>query len=160
MTRALVIVASTRAASGDYEDLTGPILVDWLRSRGLEVDDATVVADADVPTAVPELLDDPVLPRIVLTTGGTGISPTDRTVATVKPLLDHELPGLVSAVWQKGVESGVPTALLSGGVAGVVGRSFVMTLPGSRGGVKDGIAVLEPVLDHLIAQLEGAGNHE
>ena len=61
-TRALVIVASTRAASGDYTDRTGPVLVDWLRSRGLEVDDATVIADADIPTALPELLDDPVLP--------------------------------------------------------------------------------------------------
>lgn len=159
-TRALVIVASTRAASGDYTDRTGPVLVDWLRSRGLDVDDATVIADADIPTALPELLDDPVLPRIVLTTGGTGISPTDRTVSTVRPLLDHELPGLVAAVWQKGVDAGVPTALLSGGVAGVVGRSFVMTLPGSSGGVKDGIAVLDPVLDHLIAQLEGVGDHE
>ena len=159
-TRALVIVASTRAASGDYTDRTGPVLVDWLRSRGLEVDDATVIADADITTALPELLDDPVLPRIVLTTGGTGISPTDRTVATVKPLLEHELPGLVAAVQQRGVDNGVPTALLSGGVAGVVGRSFVMTLPGSSGGVKDGIAVLDPVLDHLIAQLEGVGDHE
>ena len=159
-TRALVIVASTRAASGDYTDRTGPVLVDWLRSRGLEVDDATVIADADIPTALPELLDDPVLPRIVLTTGGTGISPTDRTIATVKPLLEHELPGLVAAVQHRGVDNGVSTALLSGGVAGVVGRSFVMTLPGSSGGVKDGIAVLDPVLDHLIAQLEGAGDHE
>ena len=159
-TRALVIVASTRAASGDYTDRTGHVLVDWLRSRGLEVDDATVIADADITTALPELLDDPVLPRIVLTTGGTGISPTDRTVATVKPLLEHELPGLVAAVQQRGVDNGVPTALLSGGVAGVVGRSFVMTLPGSSGGVKDGIAVLDPVLDHLIAQLEGDGDHE
>ncbi|MGO1465404.1 MAG: MogA/MoaB family molybdenum cofactor biosynthesis protein, partial [Candidatus Corynebacterium faecigallinarum] len=76
------------------------------------------------------------------------------------PLLEHELAGLVAAVQQRGVDNGVPTALLSGGVAGVVGRSFVMTLPGSSGGVKDGIAVLDPVLDHLIAQLEGAGDHE
>lgn len=163
MTTALVVVASTRAAAGEYADRTGPVLVSWLRQRGLAVPDAAVVADADIPAYLDKVFDGdstvPV-PTIVLTTGGTGISPTDGTVAAVKPLLTHELPGLMTAVHLKGLENGVPTALLSGGVAGTVGRTFVMTLPGSTGGVKDGIAVLDPVLDHLIDQLEGAGDHE
>jgi molybdenum cofactor synthesis domain-containing protein len=163
MTTALVVVASTRAAAGEYADRTGPVLVSWLRERGLEVPDAAVVADADIPAYLDEVFDGDAtvpVPTIVLTTGGTGISPTDGTVVAVKPLLTHELPGLMTAVHLKGLENGVPTALLSGGVAGTVGRTFVMTLPGSTGGVKDGIAVLDPVLDHLIDQLEGAGDHE
>lgn len=163
MTTALVVVASTRAAAGEYADRTGPVLVSWLRERGLEVPDAAVVADADIPAYLDELFDQDATvpaPTIVLTTGGTGISPTDGTVAAVKPLLTHELPGLMTAVHLRGLENGVPTALLSGGVAGTVGRTFVMTLPGSTGGVKDGIAVLDPVLDHLIDQLEGTGDHE
>lgn len=163
--RAVVVVASTRAASGAYEDTTGPLLVDWLRSRGLEVPDAVVVADADVTGYIHDLLgrDTTERPSVVLTTGGTGISPTDTTVAAVRPHLTHELPGLVEAVRRRGVDAGVPTALLSGGVAGVTGtadRTFVMTLPGSRGGVKDGIAALGPVLDHLLNQLEGRTDHE
>lgn len=163
MSTALVVVASTRAASGDYEDTTGPLLVDWLRSRGLDVPDAAVVADADVTGYLDGVLGDAGRPTVVLTTGGTGISPTDTTVAAVRPHLTHELPGLVDAVRRRGVDNGVPTALLSGGVAGVTGttgRTFVMTLPGSRGGVKDGIAVLDPVLDHLLNQLEGHADHE
>lgn len=163
MSTALVVVASTRAAAGEYADRTGPVLVAWLRERGLTVPDAAVVADADIPAYLDELFDEDATvpaPTIVLTTGGTGISPTDGTVAAVKPLLTHELPGLITAVHLRGLENGVPTALLSGGVAGTVGHTFVMTLPGSTGGVKDGIAVLDPVLDHLIDQLEGAGDHE
>lgn len=160
--RAVVVVASTRAASGAYEDTTGPLLVDWLRSRGLEVPDAVVVADADVTGYLDDVLggDTTARPRVVLTTGGTGISPTDQTVAAVRPHLTHELPGLVTALQQRGVDAGVPTAVLSGGVAGVADRTFVMTLPGSRGGVKDGIVVLDPVLDHLLNQLEGRTDHD
>lgn len=160
MTTALVVVASTRAAAGEYTDRTGPLLVDWLRGRGYDTPDPVVVADSDIPAYLDDLLQSADLPRIVLTTGGTGISPGDRTVASVRPHLTHELPGLPAAVWRRGADNGVPTALLSGAVAGVVRRSFIMTLPGSRGGVKDGIAVLDPVLDHITAQLEGAGDHE
>jgi molybdenum cofactor synthesis domain-containing protein len=156
---ARVIVASTRAAAGAYADRTGPVLVDWLRQRGLDVPDATVVADADIAAEIDRALTARPRPRIVLTTGGTGISPSDRTVAAVRPHLTHDLPGLVDAVRRRGVEAGVPSALLSGGVAGVAGRTFVMTLPGSRGGVADGIAVLDGVLAHLLDQLDG-GDHD
>ncbi|AGP31561.1 MogA/MoaB family molybdenum cofactor biosynthesis protein [Corynebacterium terpenotabidum] len=160
MTSALVIVASTRAAAGTYADRTGPLLVDWLRGRGILTPEPVIIADGDIPAYLTDLFTGADLPTIVLTTGGTGISPTDRTVAAVKPHLTQELPGLPAAVWRRGTDNGVPTALLSGGVAGVVRRSFVMTLPGSTGGVKDGIAVLDPLLDHLTAQLDGAGDHE
>lgn len=160
VTSALVVVASTRAANGGYTDSTGPILVQWLRDRGYSTPDPTVVADSDIPAYLDDLLRSPHLPQIVLTTGGTGISPSDQTVASVRPHLTHELPGLPAAVWRRGEDSGVPTALLSGGIAGVVRRTFIMTLPGSTGGVRDGIAVLDPLLDHLISQLKGVGDHE
>ncbi|QCB27970.1 MogA/MoaB family molybdenum cofactor biosynthesis protein [Corynebacterium endometrii] len=157
MARALVVVASTRAARGEYRDRSGALLVDWLRDQGFEVGEPLIVADSDMPSAMQTLFaGDP--PRVVLTTGGTGITSDDHTVAAVRPYLDKELPGIMTEFFRRGVEK-VPTAILSGGVAGIAGRTFVMTLPGSTGGVKDGIAVLEPVLDHIVALLEGTPGH-
>lgn len=155
-----VIVASTRAASGEYEDHSGALAVAWLRDRGFDVPEATIVADKDIPGYLGQRLADPArLPRILLTTGGTGLAADDRTVETVRPYLDKELPGVMMEFFRRGALS-VPTAVLSGGVAGTVGRTFIMTLPGSTGGVKDGLAVLEPLLDHIVAMLEGNTNHE
>ncbi|WP_084210239.1 MogA/MoaB family molybdenum cofactor biosynthesis protein [Corynebacterium sphenisci] len=150
----LVIVSSTRAAAGDYVDRTGPVLVDWLRSRGIATPDPVVVADADIAATVDRVLGDRGrLPRVVLTTGGTGITDDDRTVEAVEPHLERQLPGVVQAFFAAGLAN-VPTAVLSRAVAGTVGRSFVMTLPGSRGAVADGIAVLDPVLGHILTMLE------
>ncbi|MCZ9309017.1 molybdopterin-binding protein [Corynebacterium uberis] len=158
MTSAYVIVSSTRAAAGTYQDRTGPVLVDWLRSRGLDTPDAEVVADAEIAAAVTAALGSPVPPRVLLTTGGTGLNPDDRTVEAVREHLDTELPGIVQAFFAQGLAS-TPMAVLSRAVAGTTGRTFVMTLPGSRGAVADGIAVLDPLLDHLISQLEGRHDH-
>ena len=155
-----VIVASTRAAAGEYEDRSGALAVDWLRSQGFDTPDAAIVSDGDMPAHLGAKLADPAgLPRVLLTTGGTGLAADDRTVETVRPYLDKELPGIMSEFFRIGAQK-VPTAVLSGGVAGTVGRTFVMTLPGSVGGVKDGLAVLEPVIGHLVAMLEGRTNHE
>lgn len=155
-----VIVASTRAASGEYEDRSGALAVAWLRDRGFEVPAAIIVADKDMPGYLGQRLADPArLPRILLTTGGTGLAADDRTVETVRPYLDKELPGVMMEFFRRGAQS-VPTAVLSGGVAGTVGRTFVMTLPGSTGGVKDGLAVLEPLIEHIVAMLEGNTNHD
>lgn len=156
---ARVVVSSTRAANGTYEDRSGPLLVDWLRRRGFACEDALVVPDAGIRETVDGILGDRErLPEVVLTSGGTGIGPEDRTVEAVAPHLELELPGIMHAFWARGRES-VPTSVLSRGVAGTLGRTFVMTLPGSTGGVRDGIAVLDPVLDHLLAQLEGRRDH-
>ena len=152
---ATVVCASNRAASGVYEDTTGPLIVDALRELGFEVAAPVVVPDGDpVAEAVREAVDAGA--RVVLTTGGTGLTPTDRTPEVIRPLLDREVPGIAEAIRAYGVSKGVPTAALSRGLAGVAGDCLVVNLPGSRGGVKDAIAVLEPLLVHAVEQIVGS----
>ncbi|KDA06817.1 molybdenum cofactor synthesis protein [Microbacterium sp. CH12i] len=158
MTRtAAVLVVSTRAAAEVYTDRTGPVIVGWLRERGFTTPDPVVVADADVADALAWLLAQH--PDVLLTTGGTGVSPDDRTPEATVALLDAELPGIVEEVRRRGAAV-VPSAILSRGVAGVAGRTFVMNLPGSSGGVRDGLGVLDGVLEHLLDQLSGGGHVE
>ena len=153
---ARVIVASNRAAAGVYPDRTGPVIVDWLAQRDYEVPEPIVVEDGEpVARALRACLAEDV--HVVITTGGTGISPTDRTPEATTSVLDYQLPGVADAVRAAGLPE-VPTAVLSRGVAGVAGRTLVVNLPGSRGGVKDGLGVLEGVLDHAVEQLHG-GDH-
>jgi molybdenum cofactor synthesis domain-containing protein len=155
----VVIVASTRAAAGEYEDRSGPIAVEFLRSKGFDVPDATVVADAKIQEVVDELFAAPdALPHVVLTSGGTGITADDRTVEAVQPHLERELPGVVQAFWAEGLKN-IPTAVASRAVAGVIGRTFVMTLPGSTGGVKDGCTVLDQIVVPIVDMLEGVHEH-
>ena len=156
MRSAAVITASNRAAAGVYPDRSGPVIVAWLRERGFDCADPTVVPDGDpvgeaIRAAVAAGAD------LVITTGGTWISPTDRTPEVTKALLDYEVPGLADAIRAAGAPM-VPTAVLSRGVAGVIGRTLVVNLPGSTGGVRDGLGVLDGVLDHAIDQLRG-GDH-
>ncbi|HEY3471307.1 MAG TPA: MogA/MoaB family molybdenum cofactor biosynthesis protein, partial [Amycolatopsis sp.] len=121
---ARVIVASNRAAKGVYEDKTGPVIVAWLTDRGYDVPAPVVVEDGDpVGVALRAALADEV--AVVLTTGGTGISPTDRTPDVTRAVLDHELPGVADAIRAAGLPK-VPTAVLSRGVAGVAGRTLVV----------------------------------
>lgn len=151
--RAVVVVASNRASAGVYPDRTGPIIVEWLRRRGFQTPDPVVVPDGSpVRQAVADAVADAV--DVVLTTGGTGISPTDRTPEATEPLLDRRLPGLADAIRSAGLPQ-VPTAVLSRGLAGVAGRTLIVNLPGSTGGVRDGLGVLETVLDHAVEQLHG-----
>ncbi|GAB3714821.1 MogA/MoaB family molybdenum cofactor biosynthesis protein [Mariniluteicoccus flavus] len=154
--RARIITVSTRAASGIYPDRSGPILAESLTGLGFAVDPIVVVPDG--PELQPALRAAIAEVDLVLTTGGTGINPNDRTPEATRPLLDLELPHLVAEVARFGVAKGLPTALLTRGVAGVAGRTLVINLPGSTGGVRDAMEVLGSVLPHAISQLRG-GDH-
>ena len=156
MIRARVIVASNRAAAGMYADTSGPLLVAGLRELGCLVDEPVVVPDGEpVGAALRAARDEGV--DVVLTSGGTGITPTDWTPEVTRALLDYEIPGIAEAIRAHSRDT-VPTAALSRGLAGVAGRMLVVNLPGSRGGAKDGLAVLGPILRHAVDQLRG-GDH-
>jgi molybdenum cofactor synthesis domain-containing protein len=153
--RAEVVVASNRAASGVYADETGPLIVEFLQRLGFHVDAPVVVPDGDaVGDAIAAAVEGGA--RLVLTTGGTGLTPTDRTPEQTRRVLDREVPGIAESIRAAGVAKGVPTAALSRGIAGVAGDSLVVNLPGSRGGVKDGLGVLEPFLVHAVEQIVGS----
>ena len=153
--RAEVVVASSRAAAGVYADATGPLLVEFLQELGFTTGSPLVVPDGDpVGAAIADAAAGGA--RVVLTTGGTGLTPTDQTPEVTRALLDYEVPGIAEAIRAHGVAAGVPTAVLSRGLAGVVGSCLVVNLPGSRGGVKDGLTVLRPILVHAVEQVVGS----
>jgi molybdenum cofactor synthesis domain-containing protein len=148
-------VASNRAAAGVCADETGPLIVQALTEWDFETPPADVVADGGpVSDALRAAVADGV--DVVLTTGGTGISPTDRTPEVTQPLLDRSLPGIAEAIRAHGIAKGVSTAMLSRGVAGVSGRTLIVNLPGSRGGVTDALELLADVIPHAVSQLGGA----
>jgi len=153
--KAAVVVASNRAAAGVYEDTTGPIIAEALRAAGWEVGDPVVVPDGEpVGAAIRLAVEEGA--RVVLSTGGTGLTPTDRTPEVTRALLDREVPGIAEAIRAYGIAQGVPAAMLSRGLAGVCGSALVVNLPGSSGGVRDGLAVVVPVLKHAVDQILGS----
>lgn len=155
--RALVVTASNRASAGVYADTGGPVLVAGLRDLGFAVDGPVVVPDGDpVRAALRDAVDGGY--DVVLTTGGTGLSPTDRTPEATLQVVDRLVPGIADAIRAYGVGHGVPAAALSRGVAGLAGSTLIVNLPGSRGGCADGIAVLREILAHAVHQIRG-GDH-
>lgn len=155
--RGRVITSSTRAAAGVWEDTSGPIIVAGLRELGIECPDPVVVADGEpLLAALREAVDEGV--DVILTTGGTGHTPGDVTPEMTLQVIDRQSPGLAEAVRSYGVANGVPTAVLSRGIAGIAGRTLIVNLPGSSGGARDGVAALSPVLLHALDQI-GGGDH-
>ena len=153
---ATVIVASTGAAAGTRDDTTGPRIVAWLEAKGYTAE-LVVTADARVADALAAAV--ATSPAVIITTGGTGMSPTDQTPEATRPLLTRDLPGVAEAIRARGLPN-TPKAALSRGLAGTAGETVIVNLPGSTGGVKDGLAVLDDLLEHLVAQVAGAGAHD
>jgi molybdenum cofactor synthesis domain-containing protein len=151
-----VVVASNRAWAGVYADSSGPILVTGLRQLGFDVDEPVVVPDGDpVGMELRKAVEDGV--DLVITSGGTGITPTDRTPEVTMSVLEYQIPGIAEAIRAHSRDR-VPASVLSRGIAGVAGRTIIINLPGSTGGARDGLAVLGPILSHAIDQLHG-GDH-
>jgi molybdenum cofactor synthesis domain-containing protein len=152
-----VLIASTRAARGEYEDECGPLASDWFYALGFDVVLAEVVPDGDgVGESLRRML--ALEPAVILTSGGTGLSPDDHTPEQTLPLLEREVPGIMEALRADG-RTKTPMAAISRGYAGTVGRTFIVNLPGSPGAVADGLAVLEPIIGHICGQLEGHHGH-
>ena len=155
--RALAITVSNRAAAGVYEDRSGPVLAGLLAEAGCAVDGPLVVPDgAPVEAALLDAIGAGY--DVVVTTGGTGLTPGDLTPEMTRRVLDREIPGIAEAIRAAGVVAGIPAAMLSRGLAGLAGRTLIVNLAGSTGGVRDGMTVLAPVLRHAIDQAHG-GDH-
>ncbi len=154
---AVVISVSNRAAAGIYADTTGPLIVAALEAHGMSQVIGRVVPDGDeVYNALTAAVEGGA--HLVVTTGGTGLTPTDQTPEMTRRVIDKDVPGIAEAIRSDGVSNGIPTAVLSRGLAGLSGTTLIVNLPGSTGGVKDGLAVLLPILDHTLDQIAG-GDH-
>ena len=155
--RARVVTVSDRSHGGLRHDTSGPLLSELLQQLGFAEADVVVVPDEvdEVQAALRNAIADGM--DLVVTTGGTGFAPRDVTPEATRAVLDREAPGLAEALRMFNREK-VPTTILSRAVAGIAGSTIVVNLPGSTGGVRDGVAVLAPVIGHAVVQLRG-GDH-
>jgi molybdopterin adenylyltransferase len=159
----LIITLSDRAFKGEYEDLSGPgigkMISEYFSELKWEIGITQILIPDDAVKLKQTLLNDLEKYSFVFTTGGTGIGPRDITVETVKPMLNREIPGIMEYIRVKyGKEK--PAALLSRGVAGVIGRTLIYTLPGSVRAVNEYMSEILKTLEHTIYMLYGMDIHK
>ncbi len=155
--RAQVITVSTRAAAGIREDTSGEIMTAALSELGFTCSPTVIIPDGPgVSQAITQAVNSG--HDLVITTGGTGLTPADNTPEYTVPLLDREIPGIADSIRAFGAAHGIPTAMLSRGVAGQINTSIVINAPGSPGGAKDSVAVIAQVIMHALDQING-GDH-
>jgi molybdenum cofactor synthesis domain-containing protein len=154
-----VLVISDGVSAGTRQDTSGELIAEWARGRGDSVAALEVVPDESLHIAatIARWCDQSVA-ELVITTGGTGLGPRDVTPEATRAVLEREAPGIAEAIRAKGREQ-VPTAALGRGLAGNRGRTLIVNLPGSTGGVSDGLAVLDSLVDHAVRLLAGQTEH-
>lgn len=157
--RVAIVTVSDRAAAGEREDRSGPALADAVAAGGAEVVRRELVPDdpEGLAALLADICDGPDAPDLLLTTGGTGIGPRDRTPEATARACERLVPGIPEALRARSLEV-TAHAVLSRGVAGTRGRTLVVNLPGSPGGARDGWGVVGPVAAHAASQLRG-GDH-
>lgn len=153
--RVAILTISTAGARGERADTSGDAIVAWAKKRKHALAARALVSD-DVNAIVRTLLGwcDEGLADLILTTGGTGLSPTDVTPEATRAVLEREAPGIAEWLRMSAVKK-VPTAVLSRGVSGTRGTTLIVNLPGSPGGVKDSLAALDPIVGHAVSVLRG-----
>ncbi|MPY80538.1 MAG: molybdenum cofactor biosynthesis protein [Actinophytocola sp.] len=153
--RALVVVVDDRIANGEHEDTSGPLVTELLEEAGFIVD-GTVTVHADT-VAIRNALNTAVIggADVVITVGGTGVSPRDVTPDATQGVLDQAIPGIAEALRSSGLAAGAVDAGVSRGLVGVSGSTLVVNLAGSRSAVRDGMATLSSLVPHVIGELSG-----
>jgi molybdenum cofactor synthesis domain-containing protein len=153
--RALVVIINDRAAHGEHEDSTGPLVTELLEEAGFVVDGSVVVAGEAVD--IRNALNTAVIGGVdlVVTVGGTGVSPRDVTPDATAGVLDQRVAGIAEAIRASGLAAGAVDAGLSRGLSGVSGSTLVVNLASSRAAVRDGMATLTPLVGHVIEELSG-----